>query len=195
MANPNLPQGTRGIFLPAAGDGWLFPDGTWTLTRGAAGNYFQRKTGAAATTHPAVNIQKAIRRALYATTLLGSVNSPLGGELQEGGLFTGFDLIYAIGTAGLTSLAVATYETNYVNITAPAVTSPGGAVISYPTSGVALPIATNAQPYLVNLANTTPYLIGLNLGAESSWIELTVVDPGTAVFDIYGVLIKMNANR
>jgi hypothetical protein len=195
LANPNLPLGTRGIFIPGTAADWIFPDGTWTLTRGAAGNYFMRKTAGAATTHPAVNIQKAIRRAVAATAALASVNSPLGGELQEGGLFTGFDLVYAIGTAALTSLAVATYNTVYVNNTAPAVTSPGGAVISYPTSTVALPIATQAQPYLVTLANTTPYLIGLNLGAASDWIELTVVDPGTAVFDIYGVLVKMNANR
>jgi hypothetical protein len=193
VPNPNLPLGTRGIFIPAWE--WQFPDGTWTLTRTAAGNYNMVKTAGAATTHPSVNIQKAIRRAVAATVALASVNGPLGTEVQEGGLFTGFDLIYSVGTLALTSLAVATYETTYVNNTAPVVTSPGGAVISYPASGVAIPIATQAQPYLVNLANTTPYVIGLNLGAESSWIELTIVDPGTSVFTLFGVLVKMDANR
>lgn len=193
MPNTNLPLGTRGIFIPATSADWAFPDGTWTLTRGAAGNYFMRKTAGAATTHPVVNISRAIRRTLAAAT--PSVNSPLGGELQEGGLFTGFNLVYAVGTAGLTSINAATYETLYANNAAPVVSSPGGAVISFPTSGVALPVATQAQPYLVLLANTTPYLIGQNLATVSDWIELAVVDAGSSVFDLYGVLIKMNANQ
>ena len=193
MASVNQPLGVRGIFIPAYE--WDFiPGPTWTETRGAAGNYFHRKTGAAETARVALNLQKAIRRTLSGVAGAPLVNAPLGGELQEGGLFTGFNLVYAIGTAGLTSLAVATYETAYANNTAPAVTSPGGAVITFPTSGATIPIATQAQPYVAQFANTTPYLIGQNFANVSDWLELVIVDPGTAVFDLYGVLLKMNAN-
>jgi hypothetical protein len=192
MASRNLPLGPMGIFLPATE--WIFPDGTWTLTRTAAGNYYQLKTAGAATTHPAVNISKAIRRILAAGGTIPSINSPLGAELQEGGLFTGFDLIYSIGTAALTSLTPSLYETAYVNDVAPAVTSPGGTLLSYPTSGVAVPVATQAQPYNFGFALTTPYDIGQNEGAVSDWLELAVVDAGSSVFGLYGVLLKFQAN-
>jgi hypothetical protein len=188
--NQNFPQGARGIFIPAPE--WAFPDGTWTLTRAAAGNYYMLKTAGAATTHPAVNLQKAIKRLIAA---LLTVNAPMGGELQEGGIFTGFDLVYSIATAALTSITPATYETLYKNATANAVSSPGGAVLSYPTTGVAAPVATQATPYVVGFQMTTPYLIGQNLADVSDWLELAVVDPGTSVFALYGAMLKFNANQ
>lgn len=194
MASRNQPLGTMGIFVPAATGEWIFPNGTWTLTRGAAGNYFQRKTAGAATTNPAVNISKAIARALAAPPVAASVNAPQGAEVQQGGLFTGFDLVYAIGTAGLTSLTPALYETAYANNVAPAVTSPGGAILSFPTSGVAVPVATQTQPYDFKFQLTTPYLVAQNLTDTSDWLELAVVDAGSSVFDLYGVFLKFQAN-
>jgi len=192
MASQNQPQGPMGIFIPATL--WTFPNGTWTLTRGAAGNYFQRKTAGAATTNPAVDISAAVRRTLAAASVKPSINSPLGAELQEGGLFTGFNLVYGITTSGLTSLTPSLYETAYVNNTAPAVTSPGGAILSFPTSGVAVPVATQTLPYVVGFALTTPYDIGQMLSNVSDWLELAVVDAGSSVFDLYGVLLKFQAN-
>jgi hypothetical protein len=193
VPNINLPLNPMGIFVPALE--WTFPNGTWTATRGAGGNYFMRKTAGAATTNPAVNLNKAIARTLQASPSVQSVNAPQGSEIQGGGLFTGFDLIYAIGTAGLTSLTPALYETLYQNNTAPAITSPGGVINSSPTSGVAVPITTQAQPYDFKFALTTPYLIGQNFTDVSDWLELVVVDPGTSVFDLYGVMLKFDANR
>lgn len=196
-ASVNQPQGEMGIFIgvPTC----LFIGGTWTPTRGAAGNYFNRKTGAAETANIAVNISRAIRRIRAATFALASPNLPLGAELQEGGLLTGFDLIYAIGTADLTSLTPTLYETLYANAAAPVVSAnPGGAILSWPTTGVATPVALQAdptKPYVAKFQLTTPYVIGRNVGLVSDWLELAIVDPGTSVFDFYGLLLKFQANK
>ncbi len=192
MASRNQPQGPMGIWVPSTR--WAFTTGTWTLTRGAAGNYFMRKTAAAATTNPAIDLQRAIRRTLAAAGSTASINSPLGAEVQEGGFLTGFNLVYGITTADLTSLAAALYETEYVNNTAPAVTSPGGALLSFPTAGVAVPVAAQTQPYVVGFSLTTPYDIGQMKSTVSDWLELAVVDAGSSVFDLYGVLLKFQAN-
>lgn len=190
--NVNLPLGNRGIFLPAWE--WLFPNGTWTLTRAAAGDYYMLKTAAAATTNPAVNISKAIKRILAASPNAPSVNSPFGGELQEGGIFTGFDLIYNIGTADLTSLTPTLYETLYQNNTADAVATPS-TLVSYPTSGVATLVKVQTLNYVTKFALASPYIIGKNYDDVSDWLELAVVDAGTTVFALYGVMLKFNANR
>ena len=150
------------------------------------------KTAGAATTHPALNLQKAIKRTIAAAY---ASYAPGGGELQEGGLFTGFDLIYSVATLALTLLAAAVYETLYANAAAAVVSSPGGAVLSYPTSGVTPPVAVQATPYVTQFQLTTPYLIGQNLADVIDWLELAVVDPGTSVFALYGAMLKFNANR
>ncbi len=59
---------------------------------------------------------------------------------------------------------------------------------------MATPVATQAQPYVAKFALTTPYDIGQMKGAVSDWLELAVVDAGSTVFDLYGVLLKFQAN-
>ena len=191
----NLPLGGRGIFLSA--DEWASTVGTWTETRAAGGNYFKRKTANAETANIFVNISRAIQRIAAA-----SVNLPLGTEVQSGGLFTGFDLIYTVGTADLTSLTPTLYQTTYVNDVAPSVAaSPGGTISPKtllgvtPTAITVTPITAQALPYAVNFQLATPYIIGNNAPDVSDWLELAVVDAGSTVFDLYGVTLKFNANR
>ena len=194
MPTVNSPQPPMGIFIPATE--FIFPNGTWTLTRTAAGNYYYLKTAGAATTNPAVNISKAIHR-LFPVFSAGLVspNVPQGAEVQEGGLFTGFDLIYSIATANLTSLTPLLYEVAYANNVAPAVTSPGGAIVTYPTAGATIPIAIQTNPYNALFALSTPYDICQNQNATDDWIEIAVVDPGTSVFGLYGIALKFQANH
>src|SRR5271166_4369249 len=168
----NLPLGARGIWLGP--EDWIFPNGTWTLTRGAAGEYYQLKTAGAATTNPAINLSRAIRRVKNS-----SVNAPLGAEVQEGGILTEFDLYYSIATAGLTSLTPSLYETQYLNNTAPNTVSPGGTLtaaylvgssLTKNAASPALPVATQTQPYVVRVVLTTPYLIGVNFTNVSDYL-------------------------
>jgi hypothetical protein len=194
MAVPvvNFPLGSRGILLSS--EEWGYPDGTWTLERNAAGNYSYQKTAAAATTHPFVNISRAISRVRSS-----SVNAPLGTELQSGGLLTGFDLFYSIATAGLTSLTPTLYQTPIVNNTAIAPVAVGGTISPFalltsngPTSIVATPVATQANPYSVRYTLGTPYIIGANIADVEDFFELVVVDPGTSVFNLYGIGLLLN---
>lgn len=197
MANQptvNMALGARGIFISA--DEWASTVGTWTETRAAGGNYYKRKTAAAETALIFCNISRAIQR------LAGSsVNVPLGTELQSGGLITGFDLIYTIATADLTSLTPALYQTTYVNNTAPSVASPGGTISAQKLLGTTVtaqtttPIAAQALPYAVRFGLQTPYIIGKNQPEVSDWLELAVVDGGSTVFDLYGVVLQLADNR
>jgi len=193
LSNANLPLGQRGIWVPASTNGWFFASGTWTNTRIAAGNYYQLKTAGAATTIAVVNLARAVQRALSALTAI-SVNAPMGSEVQAGGLFTGFDLVYSVGTAALTSLTPLAYQTSYVNNVAASINaSPGGAISLVTLSAV--PVATQTNPYNVAWQFATPYLIGANATGVADFLEFSIVDPGTSVFGIYGILLKFNANR
>jgi len=192
MSNVNLPLGNRGIWVPGTDGAWEYYGATWTPTRTAAGNYNNLKTAAAATSYAVVNLAKAIQRALSALAV--SVNAPLGAELQAGGLFTGFDLVYSIATAGLTSLTPLAYQTSYANNVAPSINASPGGIISLATLS-AVPVATQANPYDVSWQFASPYLIGANAVGVADFLEFAIVDPGTAVLTIYGILLKFNANR
>ena len=194
MAVPvvNFPLGSRGILLSA--EEWGYPDGTWTLERNAAGNYSYQKTGAAATTHPFVNISRAISRVRSS-----SVNVPMGPELQSGGLLTGFDLFYSIGTTALTSLTPTLYQTKLQNNAAIAPVAVGGTISPFAlitSSGLtaisATPVATQANPYAVRYILATPYIIGANIADVEDFFELVIVDPGTSVFNLYGIGLLLN---
>jgi hypothetical protein len=140
-----------------------------------------------------VNLRTAVQRAVAQLASV-SVNESGGTEVQAGGLFTGFDLTYAIGTAALTSLTPLLYQTSYVNNVAVAINaSPGGALT--PSSGATLPVATQTNPYVQTVALATPYRIGAQAVNVSDWLELAVVDPGTTVFRLYGVMLKFDANK
>jgi hypothetical protein len=192
LSNANLPLGQRGIWVPASTNGWFFASGTWTNTRIAAGNYYQLKTAGAATTIAVVNLARAVQRALSALPV--SVNVPMGSEVQAGGLLTGIDLVYSIGTAALTSLTPLAYQTSYVNNVAASINaSPGGAISLVTLSAV--PVATQTNPYSVAWQFATPYLIGANGTGVADFLEFSIVDAGSSVFGIYGILLKFNANR
>lgn len=194
----NLPQGARGILLSASE--WAFPNGTWTPTRVAGGNYTELKTAGAATTNPFINLSTSINRVQS-----GSINGPQGTEIQDGGLLTGFDLFYQITTAGLTSLTPTLYKTTLLNNAAPSVNaSPGGIITAVslltaagttPIVGGVTPVASQTQPYAIRYQIATPYIVGANVSNLQDFLELAVVDPGSSVFALYGIGLLFNANR
>lgn len=134
--------------------------GTWTRTRVAQGNYVLRHTDADDTSVIGWDITPMIRAA-----------SNLGFRLAS------FDLIYSIGTLALDAHSVVLDKISYANNTAVLVTS-------VPLTGT-LATATQAQPYLSNVAVTTP---AFNNTANSKYVlELTVNAGATSVYDLYGL--------
>jgi len=182
MPNPNLPGGPMGIFIPAIDGAWSFIGGTWTKTRSAAGIYFMRKTAGAATTTAVLNIMQALER------IVGAVrNAPMGSELKTG-LLTDFDLVYAIGTANLTSLTPTFDETVFADGATPAVSNPSAVS---PTTATNTLQADTTKPYVKSFSVSSPFIIGKNAPDYGEFFELSVVDPGTSVFDLYGIQLKM----
>lgn len=201
MPPVNFPLGERGIFVPTSE--WAFPNGAWTLTRSSAGIYFHRKTAAAATSNPYVSLSQVLSRAM-SSMQAGGVNAPLGVEV-ESIMLTGFDLIYAVNTAALTSLTPVLTQATFQDSTAVNVNlTPGGVISTVGRIGVNQAITANAitplggvnaTPFAVRFALAAPYIIGANRGSIADYLELAVVDPGTAVFDLYGIGLLCNANR
>lgn len=198
MPPVNFPLGERGIFVPTSE--WMFPSGAWTPTRSSAGIYFHRKTAGAATTNPYVSISQALSRAMQAS----GVNVPLGVEV-ESIMLTGFDLIYAVNTAALTSLTPVLTQSTFLDSAAVSVAlTPGGVITTVGRIGVNQAITANAvtplggvnaTPFAVRFSLANPYKIGGDRAAIADYLELAVVDPGTSVFDLYGVGLLCNANR
>lgn len=159
--------------------------GTWTATRGAAGNYFMRKTAAAETSNPSVNLS---------TLLFSKIGSdPQSGPHPthdiRGVQITAIDVIYAIGTAALTTHSYDIHDTVYANNAAPAVTSTIGGTLSG-----TLATATQAQPYLSTITPGTPFILGANTTRRTTFLELTVVAAATSVYDLYGIFVRFNYN-
>lgn len=134
--------------------------GTWTRTRIAQGNYVLRHTDADDTSVIGWDITPMIRAA-----------SSLGFRLAS------FDLVYSIGTLALDAHSVVLDKISYANNTAVLITS-------VPLTG-SLATATQAQPYLTNVAVTTP---AFNNTANSKYVlELTVNAAAASVYDLYGL--------
>lgn len=138
--------------------------GTYTMTRNASGNYSLAKTAGAATSY--VNADLTLPTKLLA---------------GSGFKLTKVDFIYSIGTANLTSLTATLQSTTYANNAAVVVAAFGG---GFSASG-ALTATTQAQPYLQTLSVVTPaFSVTADVKID---IELAVVDPGTSVFNFYGM--------
>lgn len=121
-----------------------------------------------------------------------------------GHYFRGFqvaevDLIYSIGTANLTSLTPNFYRRTNTDNAAPTIVTNPGANLSGQyringTLGNTLPAAFRGTRYVSTIVFLAPYVIGNNLANCDDWLELVVVDPGTSVFAILGMSIKVNYN-
>ena len=108
-----------------------------------------------------------------------NVSDSFSGHILRGFMLLSYDLVYSIGTADLTTLTGALYQTTYTS----------GAVTSVATKMGATNIAkaqtTNVS--VVNTVVTTPYVIGANAADVSDFLEINITNPGTSVFKLYGV--------
>lgn len=133
--------------------------GTWTMTRIAQGDYVLRHTAANDTSVIALYITPQIRAASGRGFKLASI-----------------DVGYSIGTLALDAHSMTLDKINYANNAAVTVTS-------VPLTG-SLATATQANPYLTNLAVSTPAFD--NTVVSKYVAELTVDAAATSAYDLYG---------
>lgn len=110
-----------------------------------------------------------------------------GGHYFRGIQISGFDLIYTISTAALTSASVATYRTLWANNAAPVTTATPGGVITGTHA-----VATQANPYLSLFTFATPYVLGNNVADNDDWLEITISFAATSGYEFYGANVYYN---
>lgn len=147
------------IFVPIT-DIIINSVGTWTRTRVATGNYSLVHTPADDTSVIGIDITAALRAATGRGFKLAS-----------------FDTVYTIATLALDAHTIVLNSVAYANNVAVAVTS-------VPLTE-SLATATQANPYVTNLAVTTPAF--LNTAAAKYNVELTVNAAATSVYSFYGL--------
>jgi hypothetical protein len=141
--------------------------GTWTKTRVSQSLYSLVHTAAADTDIISFDINNAIRTAAGDGFRLDSI-----------------DVIYSIGTLALNAHSATLGLVSYSNNVAPLVTS-------VPLTGT-LATATQAQPYVTNLAITTPAFNNL---AHSHYVfELTVNAAITSDYSFFGLMLHFSTN-
>jgi len=142
-----------------------FGTGTWTTTRIAQGNYVKRHTATDETSVIAVDITPQI-----------VVAASKGFRLDS------FDYIYSIGTLAMDAHSVTLDRIAYADNVAVSVTS-----IALTGS---LATATQANPYVSNIAVTTP---AFDVTADSKYVmEITANNSATSAYDFYGVMLRFS---
>lgn len=143
--------------------------GTWTPTRNVAGDYYMALTAAA--------------------------NSPFFiFNIPYGVLLKSFDVIFSIGTAALTTFTAGLYQTQYVTGQAAGTVTTKLAPVSLGTASTTNNIA------VVNVPVPAPYFAGVHENAALidglpdtlDYVELAIVNPGTAVLRLYAVMLYGN---
>lgn len=142
--------------------------GTWTKTRIAQGDYSLRHTAAANTSILGIDVTEAIRTGASKGLKLASI-----------------DVIHKIGTAALLAHTATLQSVNYANNIANSVTN-------VPLTG-SLGTATQSNPYVDNLAVTTPAF--LNTTDSKYLFELTVQADTTSAYDFYGLCLKFTKSQ
>lgn len=131
----------------------------------------------------------------------GTVNYPgvvkLGAEtvatdsdvhIIRGFQITSIDVAYSIATAALTSQTLTHKRNTFANNAAIVQTDPSGGFTATP----ALATATQANPYVSNLAPATPFVTGGNVTLTADYLEDSIVPLTTAVYTLYGAWIHFN---
>lgn len=137
--------------------------GTWTRTRVAAGDYSLVHTPANDTSVISFDITPQLRAASGRGFKLASI-----------------DVICLIGVAALDAHSMTLSSCSYANNVA-------NSVSSVPLTGT-LPIVTQANPYMTNLAITTPAF--MNSAATHYVAELTVDAAGTSTYSLFGLNLR-----
>ncbi len=192
-----------GSYAAEIGD-FRFDVGTWTLTRDAAGQYGLVHLAKAETVNVALNLNRVLFGKIGSdpwlkpvgaeywqgisdqSSLPGGGGNPNRGHYIRGVQLTGFDLKYKISTLALTSGTPALYRTVFANNTAPATTSPGGAITG------TFATATQTNPYVTQFTVATPYVIGNNVADSEDWLEIPIVFQATSGFELYGANLYFN---
>ena len=184
------------LWVPATE--FFFPDGTWTLTRDGTGLYRMLKTAGAATTHVIVNLSDALGLQKYGADpsitddSVGSPNQlPGGGQPHQirGAQLQAVALYYKLLTANLTSMTPAFWRNVFVDQAAqPTPASIGGTLA--PTVFPVVANAVNVNVKVITLG--TPFIVGNNDLLTKDTLEITIVDPGTAVLSLYGIDLRFN---
>lgn len=143
----------------------LIAGGTWTMTRLGQGNY--------AIVHTAAND----------TSVIGWDITPIiRTEASKGFRLDSFDLAYSIGTDALDTHSVTISRVTYADNAAVSVSAVG-------LTG-SLATATQANPYLTNIAVTTPAFLNAN---DSKYVlELTVDAKATTAYSLYGLVLRFS---
>ena len=142
-----------------------FGTGTWTTTRIAQGNYVKRHTAGDETSIIGIDITPMIRVAA-----------------SKGFRLDSFDVIYSIATLAMDAHTLTLDRIAYANNVAVSVTS-------IPLTG-SLSTATQANPYLSNIAVTTP---AFDITADSKYvIEVTANNAATTDYDFYGIMLRFS---
>lgn len=140
-----------------------FSAGTWTMTRIAQADYAQVKTAADETAIIGIDVTPQIRTAA-----------------SKGFRLDSFDVIYQITVDTMDAHTVTLDLVNYVNSAAVAVTSVA-------VTG-ALATATDADPYVTNVAVDTP---AFDNTADSKYVvEVTANTAATTVYAFYGLVLR-----
>lgn len=169
-----------GIWIPAKS--MSFYTGTWTDTRIAVGNSVMRKSRAAETPNIVANISAALLQKIGSDP-----NTEVAHDIR-GIRIDSFDLVYGVGNAALTSATVVMNQVTYSNNVANAVAAAGGTLTG------TISLATQTNPYVVNIACGTPYVICGNTADRAVTIEFAPVCAATTDLDIYGIYLRCSYN-
>lgn len=142
-----------------------FGTGTWTVTRIARGDYVSRHTPGDETSVIAIDITPMIRVAA-----------------SKGFRLDSFDYIYSIAALAMDAHTVTLDRIEYADNVAVSVNS-------IAITG-ALATATQANPYVTNVAVDTP---AFDNTADSKYvIEVTANNSATSEYDFYGVMLRFS---
>lgn len=117
----------------------------------------------------------------YSLNLTAAANSPfVWVPLNKGIKLASFDVIYSLATAALTTHTAALYQTTYKNGSASSVATKQAA------AAVGSAITTNIA--VSNIPVTAPYDVGVSTDIADV-LEIAIVNPGTSVYKLYGVML------
>ena len=148
----------------------IFNVGTWTDTAGAvSGTYCVRKTAAANSPFLVIPLM------------------PLQNSVAlKGSLIKSVDVWWIVGTAALTTLT-ATVRQNTVPANGAAYPASVTPAFTYDANHLNNAARVTQAQHSMTCTLTTPFWLS---NTEQDVLELTLVDPGTAVFDFYGARVN-----
>lgn len=112
--------------------------------------------------------------------------TPVTAPRPKGILIRGFEVVYQVGTAALTSISLGLSQTTYKNATALSITD----ILAAGTNGLAT--ANAATPYVIPVALVTPAYLTSDLTEYD--LEIIAVTPSTSTFNLYGAFVYVTYN-